>query len=278
MKKEPTAAYQLRSKGPVRSAQASTEIRPDPIQPEPIQEQPISIMATEHEAPSLSGRPPFNIDLVGKFDPNVNEPKSWLTRYEYLGSVTSTSSDLLAKFFGMFLSMGVAFDWYTYLGDETKTNFDELKEKFLKRFSKRIDPIQITSEIFQMKQKTNQSVRDFVHEVQTKSKLADISIENTLSAINGGLLSHIRADLRRNPPSNLEQLIETAELSESAYAVHPPKINLSEAAFTDIIKNAIGGVNMLELKQTVDELARNQSINAIEKSNNYYKYDKTYKR
>ena len=46
--------------------------------------------------------------------------KSWLTRYEYLGSVTITSSDLLAIFCGMFLSMGVAFNWYTYLGNKTK--------------------------------------------------------------------------------------------------------------------------------------------------------------
>ena len=66
-----------------------------------------------------------------------------------------------------------------------------------------------------MKQKTNQSVKNFVHKVQTKSKLADISIENTLSAINGGLLSHIGADLRRNPPSNLEKLNE-----QSCYSHH----------------------------------------------------------
>lgn len=216
------------------------------------------------EAPETQGRPLFKIDQVGKFDPCKDDARSWLSRYEYFGSVSATSAELLAKFFGMFLSMGAAFDWFTCLNPEIKQNFELLKAKFLQRFSKRIDPIQITSELFQMKQKTTQSVRDFVYSVQTKARQADIHQDNVLSAINSGLLSHIRADLRRNPPKTLDELIETAEQSESAYAEHPPQLNFSEATFTEIIKNAIGGVNMVELKQQVESLAANQkSVNSF---------------
>ena len=145
-----------------------------------------------------------------------------------------------------------------------KNDFDLLKGEFIKIFAKIIDPVQINSEIFQMKQKVNQSVREFVHEVQTKAKIGNISSENILSAVNGGLLSHIRADLRRNPPSSLEELIQTAELSESAYAVHPPQMNITPAALTDMFQNLTGGVNMLELKQSIEEL-KTQTIFNVEK-------------
>ena len=53
MKKTPTETYQLRSKGPVKNEQISTELEPEPS----------SAMAPEPEeasALSVSGRPPFN--------------------------------------------------------------------------------------------------------------------------------------------------------------------------------------------------------------------------
>ena len=118
MRTKPSAKYQLRSQGPIKSnLPAETE-------------QGTSTMNGQ-EVQAVSGRPPFNIDLVGKFDPAINEAKSWLSRFMYIGTVTETSPNILARFFGMFLSMGVAFDWYTYLSDEAKENFDCLKEKFI---------------------------------------------------------------------------------------------------------------------------------------------------
>lgn len=261
----PNSTADQQTEQPNTSNQTNPEQQHNPEQPRTMnQDQSTDQAPARRVTNNETGRPPFNVEIVGKFDPCKDNARSWLARYEYFGKVAETSAELLAKFFGMFLMMGAAFDWYTSLEENVTKDFELLKTKFLQRFSKKIDPVQITSELFQMKQKSNQTVRDFVYSVQSKARLADISPENTLSAINGGLLSHIRADLRRNPPKTLEELIETAERSEGAYALHPPQINFSPETFTEIVKNAIGGVNMLELKQQVESLAENQkSINSF---------------
>jgi len=293
MIKTPAAEYQLRSKGPPRD-QSTTQPRdqsttqpkdqstsqprdqsttqPKDQSTSQPRDQSTSQPTTEESrptmtsGPSTTGRPLFSSEQVGRFDPKIDNARSWLNRYEYFGEASGANNEILCRFFGMFLSIGAAFDWFSNLGEDIKGNFAQLKRQFLQRFSTNIDPIQTTSELFQMKQKPNQSVRDFIYSVQAKAHSADISEENILSAINGGLLSHIRADLRRTPPTTLDELIDTAEKSESAYSVHPPQMNFSEAAFTEIVKNAIGGVNMVELKEQVDLLAQKQnSINAIQK-------------
>lgn len=268
-------SYPLRSKGPL------TEVHTEPKTTSEDEEevhlfedqdhtQSLSTMEgpSSQQLPISQGRPPFKIDVVGKFDPHVSDAKTWLERYQYFGRISGTTAEHLARFFGMYLTMGLAFDWFTCLTEEIKSDFDQLKEKFLQRFGKKIDPVQVLADLFQMKQKPKQSVRDFVYAVQSKAHLADISGENVLSAITGGLLPHIKADLRRKPPTNLEELIETAEISESAYEINPAQINFSEEAFTEIVKNAIGNVNMVELKNQVDSLAKHQAeINLIQNQN-----------
>lgn len=72
-----------------------------------------------------------------------------------------------------FLAIGAAFDWYVSLADGIRTNFDILKQKSIQRFGK-VDNIQTLSDLFQMWQRAIQSVRDFVHKVQTKANTADI--------------------------------------------------------------------------------------------------------
>jgi hypothetical protein len=63
-----------------------------------------------------------------------------------------------------------------------------------------------------------------------------LKIKTVLSAIVNYVLPHIKADLRRNPPTTLEDLIKTAELSESAHSVMPAQVNFSEQAFSDLLK------------------------------------------
>lgn len=216
------------------------------------------LQAGPEGAARTQGRPPFKVELVGKYDPTV-DAKTWVERFEYFGRVTQTDMASLAKFFGMYLAIGTAFDWFTTLSDDIKNDFNTLKTKFIQRFGKKIDKVQTLADLFHMRQRSKQTVRDFIYEVHTKAHTADISQENILSAVSGGLLPHIRADLKRNPPQTLEGLIETAELSENAYAINPPQINFSEQSLAEVVKNAIGNVNMAELKEQVDILAANQA-------------------
>lgn len=223
---------------------------------------------TRHPTMSTEqGRPLFTVEAIGKFDPSLNDAQCWLDRYIYFGKLSKTAPEIMAKLFGMFLAMGTAFNWFISLPEEVISDFEELSSKFLQRFSKKQDSIQITTDIFHMKQKPHQSVREYIYEVQTKAQSVNLPAATTLSAINGGLLSHIRADLRRNPPANLEELLISAEQSESAYAIHPPSANFSEATFTEIFKNALGGVNMLDLKQKVDNLVHRQTIHSVNSVN-----------
>lgn len=238
--------------------------------------------SVQDEAPAAAtqGRHPFSVDLLGKFDPSTCDARRWIKRYEYYGSITNTIASDLAKFLGIYLVTGVAFDWFTNLTSEVRTNFDLLKAKFLQRFAKNIDRIQITSDLFQMKQKLKRPVREFVSDVQQLAELADVSDDDVLSAVNGGLLSHIRADLRRKPPTTLDKLIETAELSESAFSVHTPQINFSANSMNEMTKQFVDFHFADDSKETnaVNSLSSRTSPQNQEKSfhqDNSHTYDKS---
>ena len=212
----------------------------------------------------FAGRP-FSVDSVGRFDPKKDDARAWLERYIYIGGISKTSPSQLAQCFGLFLTLGSAFDWFISLSEDIKEDFELLKTQFLRRFSQKVDLIHTTSEIFQMKQSQNQKVKDFVYEVENKALKAGIAQDTIFSAIHCGLLPHIRADLIRNPPSNLDELLKTSEQSESAHELNPPQANLSATLITGIVRNALGNVNLLDLHNKVENLMFTQnSVNAVE--------------
>jgi hypothetical protein len=246
MKRTPNPEFNrphLRSDGPV----SRTEVEP-------------SSMESETSTVQIKGRP--NVDIVGKFDPLRDEPHFWLKKYIYYGHVMKLKEIDLANMFGLYL-LGSAFNWFFHLPDEVKNDFKTLTDKFILQFGKRIDPIQIHAELFQMKQGIKQSIRDFITQVQQKARLGKISEEIILSAIINGVLPHIKADLRRNPPSSLDALLNTAELSESANSVMPAQVNFSEQALSELLNKAMG-VHLAEIKGQVNQIAQNQaSVNAV---------------
>ena len=42
----------------------------------------------------------------------------------------------------MYLSIGSAFDWFTTLSDDVKSNFELLTTQFIQRFGRKIDKVQ----------------------------------------------------------------------------------------------------------------------------------------
>ena len=100
--------------------------------------------------------------------------------------------------------------------------------------------------------------------MQQKARLANISDKLVLSAINNGVIPQVKADLRRNPPNTLEDLLKTAELSGSANSVMPAQVNCSEQTLRELLDKAMG-VYLAEVKGQVNQIAENQaSVNAAQ--------------
>lgn len=71
-------------------------------------------------------------------------------------------------------------------------------------------------EIFEMKQKHDQPVQEFIQQVQMKSKLIDLPEDQLIGALMKGFLPHIRADLIRSEINNMSDVIKEATISEQA--------------------------------------------------------------
>ena len=110
-----------------------------------------------------------------------------------------------------------AYTWFSYLPDQIATNFEQLKEQFIARFSLNwATKWSIMPELYEMKQRPDQSVQDFIQKVQMKAKLIDLPEDQILGALMKGFLPNIRADLIRSNITSIADVIKEASISEQA--------------------------------------------------------------
>lgn len=79
--------------------------------------------------------------------------------------------------------------------------------------------------MFNLKQRNNETVKEFCARVRNEARKADIGEDMVFNAVSTGLLGPIRSDVIKQQPQTLKQLLDCAELSETAnqYNTHSVK-------------------------------------------------------
>ena len=110
-----------------------------------------------------------------------------------------------------------AYTWFSNLPDQIATNFDQLKEQFIARFSLNgATKWSIMPELYEMKQRPDQPVQDFIQKVQMKAKLIDLPEDQIIGALMKRFLPNIRADLIRSNITGIADVVKEASISEQA--------------------------------------------------------------
>ena len=100
-------------------------------------------------------------------------------------------------FFGIHL-LKDSYTWFSNLPDNIAKNCDKLKEQFIARFGLNgATKWSVLPEIYDMKQRTDQPVEDFIQKVQMKSKCTELPEDQAIGALMKGFLPQIRSDLIR---------------------------------------------------------------------------------
>ncbi|XP_024013913.1 uncharacterized protein LOC112087997 [Eutrema salsugineum] len=136
---------------------------------------------------------------------------------------------------------GIALDWFSQLEANSINNYKELTTAFVKHFSMFIGQNTKNSELWQITQGANESLRDFIHRFKTIVAHCTISDEAALSTEGSSNKDKLPKPIKHNPPQTLEDALHRAntyiveEEEEAAHeqsytAKHPerPKTNTYE--------------------------------------------------
>ena len=219
--------------------------------PDPAYNRQTRTMATEPntanpiQGGSSEGRPlnllKFDANICEKFDHKTMDAHTWLHKFLLIASYYKWTNEQLCFYFGLHL-LTEAYNWFSNLPDTISTNFDQLKEHLISRFSLHgSTKWSIMPEIFEMKQKHDQPVQEFIQQVQMKSKLIDLPEDQLIGALMKGFLPHIRADLIRSEINNMSDVIKEATISEQANKIksNQPENILSEERLIKAIQSAM---------------------------------------
>lgn len=211
--------------------------------------------ASAAPTPSNQGRPDlqflkFDTNICEKFDPNSTDAHTWLHKFMALATFAKWSNEQICFFFGLHL-LKDAYTWFSNLPIEISQNFDKIKEQFIVRFGLNgATKWSILPEIYEMKQKPDQTVQDFIQKVQIKSKLIDLPEDQVIGALMKGFLPQIRSDLIRAKINTIADVIQEATISEQANKIknNSSESILSEERLVRAIQTAMS-INHLQTEQ-----------------------------
>lgn len=248
--------YPLRS----RHSSKNDETRPDRDQP--LESQAISQLA-QIARPEVAQTRNRNmtegtsfVPRLDKFDHEKDDPYTFIENFEALSKAHKCNTAIMMTNLRSLL-IGSALDWFCGLSEEVLSNFELFKEKFLGRFSKiSKQPSDVLAYIFDRKQRPNESVLDYVSDIQRQAKRSKVKDHIVFSAIYNGVLPEIKADVIRQSPEDLVSLIHCAEISEKANKVMPSKTPLTEKAMINLFREAVKNDIQQEIKKDINALAR----------------------
>ena len=172
----------------------------------------------------------FDTNICEKFDPSNTDAHTWLHKFLAIATYCQWTNNQLCFYFGLHL-LKDAYIWFSNLPEEISQNFEHLKEHFIIRFGLNgATKWSVLPEIFEMKQKHDQTVQDFIQKVQIKSKLIELPEDQIIGALMKGFLPHIRADLIRSDIKSIADVIQEATISEQANKI---KNNTSESILSE---------------------------------------------
>ena len=170
-----------------------------------------------------------------------------------LATFAKWTNDQTCFFFGLHLHKG-SYTWFSNLPDNIAKNFDKLKEQFIASFGLNgATKWSVLPDIYDMKQRTDQPVQDFIQKVQMKSKLIDLPEDQVIGALMKGFLPQIRSDLIRAEINNTADVIREATISEQANKIKNATSDsiLSEERLIKAIQTAMS-INHLQTEKQPD--------------------------
>ena len=200
------------------------------------------------------GRPEllkFDANICEKFDPSNTDAHTWLHKFLAIATYCQWTNDQLCFYFGLHL-LKDAYIWFSNLPEEISQNFEQLKEHFIIRFGLNgATKWSVLPEIYEMKQKHDQTVQDFIQKVQIKSKLIELPEDQIIGALMKGFLPHIRADLIRSDIKSIADVIKEATISEQVNKIKGPQQDsiLSEERLIKAIQTAMTINNVQPVNQ-----------------------------
>ena len=185
--------------------------------------------------------PRFDSNVCEKFDSKTMDAHTWLHKFMLIANWANWTNDQICFYFGLHL-LTDAYSWFSNLPAEITQNFEQLKEHFIARFSLHgSTKWSILPEIFEMKQRPDQPVQEFIEKVQMKAKLINLPEDQIIGALMKGFLPQIRADLIRSNINTLADVIKESTISEQANKIKSSQSDniLSEEQLIKAIQTAM---------------------------------------
>ena len=155
--------------------------------------------------------------------------EQWIERFEYFSKYKTLPEAKQLDLFPMFLK-GNAWHWFHGLPADTKENVAELKAAFRRQYAKKQEPGIYAAQLFNTKQETGQRVADYLVTVRKLASQAKLSPDLTLQAALHGMSPTLKPFVSRNPPRDLNELLEQAEAVEEGQGpTKAPTVALTEA-------------------------------------------------
>ena len=135
--------------------------------------------------------------------------------------------------------------WYNSLPDDVRSNWEVLKEAFLKRFS--AENTQNDLSILQISQSETESVNDYLSKIQKSAAFNDkLNTELLVAIAVNGLKTEIRKIVLNKEPKSIEQVRHAATLAEKS-------LNLPSITSINTLKDTM--VNEIQtLRQEIQEI------------------------
>ena len=237
----------------------------------------------ENQGIQGQGRPfnslKFDSNICEKYNPKTMDAHTWLHKFLSIATWAKWTNEQMCFYFGLHL-LEDAYNWYANLPTAIATNFNELKEQFTIRFSLHgSSKWSIMPEIYEMKQRHDQPVQDFIQKVQMKAKVIDLPEDQIIGALMKGFLPHIRADLIRSNINTLHEVMKEAAISEAANKI---KSSQSENILSEerLIKAIQAAMSISNLQPTESNTETSLSANRPKQNtyHNTYHKQNTYSR
>lgn len=155
-------------------------------------------MATEFSLEPFSGSP-------------KEDAERWYRRFEDYAQFKGLNTAKKLAAFALLLK-GPAADWF-YAGHENQ-DLDQLKTDFLKRFQTSKPQWTRVAEIFRQDQRMEQSVLEYITQMQKLAARVSLPEEHLFHAITRGLIPSIREHMLLKEVKNLQELIAAAPAAE----------------------------------------------------------------
>ena len=199
-----------------------------------------------------------DISLMPRFNVGT-DPYSWVERWErYMDIVKKIKPEELNAWFPLFLGEGMPTRWFSGLSTVQKNSWTEIRKAFIDNFVKSgTDRFTLMSKLSNRKQLPNESVQEFVADMQHQAHVHKLSDDILISYLVQNFHPHIQKDVINASPETLTDLINAARNSEAAHSISRasnPSQDTHIHAIVDTLRSEFGSLTE-KVNQSLQSIA-----------------------